>query len=181
MPACRRHNAAIIPGLLSSARRDRRGTAAAVARPILTTLALRQTATGLLARLCRVFLVAAAGVQVGCAFTQPAVSRATARTAFTSMAGSKGRKSGKHKTQSDVGDMSEDALIQAARKGKQFDSSGERVLDRGEYKQFKYCAQCKNIMVWRKAWERSWDDVKFCSDKCRKASKPRPSAPAAAN
>jgi Protein of unknown function (DUF3253)/Uncharacterized protein conserved in bacteria (DUF2256) len=23
-------------------------------------------------------------------------------------------------------------------------------------------------MTWRKAWERSWDEVKYCSDACRK-------------
>ena len=61
-------------------------------------------------------------------------------------------------------------------KGKIFDSSGRKVLDRGEYKEFKWCGQCKNMMVWRKAWERCWDDVKFCSDKCRKLSKARPAA-----
>jgi len=26
-------------------------------------------------------------------------------------------------------------------------------------------------MVWRKAWERSWNEVRFCSDKCRADSK----------
>jgi hypothetical protein len=72
-------------------------------------------------------------------------------------------------------------------------------LDRGEYKEFKYCScvppsnarpclpsclpcsaccantrlrqplmsvcarrHCKRMMVWRKAWERCWDEVKFC-------------------
>ena len=24
-------------------------------------------------------------------------------------------------------------------------------------------------MVWRKRWARSWDEVKFCSEPCRKA------------
>jgi hypothetical protein len=23
-------------------------------------------------------------------------------------------------------------------------------------------------MSWRKAWAKNWDDVKYCSDKCRK-------------
>jgi len=78
-------------------------------------------------------------------------------------------------------------------------SSGRKVLDRGEYKEFKYCScvppsnarpclpsclpcsaccantrlrqplmsvcarrHCKRMMVWRKAWERCWDEVKFC-------------------
>jgi len=45
-------------------------------------------------------------------------------------------------------------------------SSGTKVLDRGEYKEFKYCAHCKKIMVWRKSWERNWNEVKFCRFMC---------------
>lgn len=29
------------------------------------------------------------------------------------------------------------------------------------------CAVCKKPFSWRKKWERVWDEVKFCSDKCR--------------
>ncbi|MFM7459865.1 MAG: DUF2256 domain-containing protein [Burkholderiales bacterium] len=32
-------------------------------------------------------------------------------------------------------------------------------------------------MTWRKAWEKNWESVKYCSDKCRKegaAKKRRP-------
>ena len=32
----------------------------------------------------------------------------------------------------------------------------------------KVCASCGRVMTWRKAWERNWDDVKYCSDACRK-------------
>ena len=32
----------------------------------------------------------------------------------------------------------------------------------------KDCASCGRVMTWRKAWERNWDDVKYCSDACRK-------------
>lgn len=32
----------------------------------------------------------------------------------------------------------------------------------------KTCAVCGRRIEWRKKWERSWDDVKYCSDKCRK-------------
>jgi hypothetical protein len=32
----------------------------------------------------------------------------------------------------------------------------------------KPCQTCGRRIVWRKAWERSWDEVKFCSDACRK-------------
>ncbi|MDB5664999.1 DUF2256 domain-containing protein [Cypionkella sp.] len=33
----------------------------------------------------------------------------------------------------------------------------------------KVCATCGRPMVWRKAWEKVWDQVKYCSDRCRKA------------
>lgn len=32
----------------------------------------------------------------------------------------------------------------------------------------KTCASCGRIMTWRKAWERAWPDMKYCSDACRK-------------
>lgn len=32
----------------------------------------------------------------------------------------------------------------------------------------KPCAVCGREMTWRKAWERSWDEVKYCSDLCRR-------------
>ena len=32
----------------------------------------------------------------------------------------------------------------------------------------KVCASCGRVMTWRKAWQRNWDDVKYCSDACRK-------------
>lgn len=32
----------------------------------------------------------------------------------------------------------------------------------------KPCRQCGRPMVWRKRWDRNWDAVKFCSDRCRK-------------
>ncbi len=30
------------------------------------------------------------------------------------------------------------------------------------------CATCGRTIEWRKKWERDWDNVKFCSDACRK-------------
>jgi hypothetical protein len=33
----------------------------------------------------------------------------------------------------------------------------------------KTCAVCGRTMVWRRAWARSWDEVKFCSERCRRA------------
>ncbi len=32
----------------------------------------------------------------------------------------------------------------------------------------KTCASCGREMAWRKSWERNWDEVKYCSDACRK-------------
>jgi hypothetical protein len=36
----------------------------------------------------------------------------------------------------------------------------------------KTCATCGRTMTWRKAWAKNWDEVKFCSDRCR-AHKPK--------
>ncbi len=32
----------------------------------------------------------------------------------------------------------------------------------------KDCAACGRTIEWRKKWERSWDDVRYCSDACRR-------------
>ena len=32
----------------------------------------------------------------------------------------------------------------------------------------KHCAVCGRTMTWRKKWARSWDEVRYCSDACRK-------------
>jgi hypothetical protein len=52
-----------------------------------------------------------------------------------------------------------------------FNSDKSRVLDRGVWKEFKYCSSCDRIFVNRKAFERNWESVKYCSDACRKRSK----------
>ena len=31
----------------------------------------------------------------------------------------------------------------------------------------KVCASCGLPFIWRKKWERDWDNVKYCSDRCR--------------
>lgn len=33
----------------------------------------------------------------------------------------------------------------------------------------KPCVACGRPMTWRKRWARSWDEVKFCSDACRRS------------
>ncbi len=35
----------------------------------------------------------------------------------------------------------------------------------------KTCAQCGRPFAWRKAWARVWDEVRFCSDRCRADAK----------
>jgi hypothetical protein len=36
----------------------------------------------------------------------------------------------------------------------------------------KVCAACGLPFTWRKKWERDWDAVRYCSDRCRKAGVP---------
>lgn len=31
----------------------------------------------------------------------------------------------------------------------------------------KICPVCNLPFTWRKKWEKNWNDVKYCSDKCR--------------
>ena len=35
----------------------------------------------------------------------------------------------------------------------------------------KTCAGCGLDFAWRKKWERDWDNVKYCSDRCRRSAK----------
>ncbi|MBL9133211.1 MAG: DUF2256 domain-containing protein, partial [Verrucomicrobiaceae bacterium] len=32
----------------------------------------------------------------------------------------------------------------------------------------KICLACGRPFAWRKKWERDWENVKFCSDACRR-------------
>jgi hypothetical protein len=32
----------------------------------------------------------------------------------------------------------------------------------------KICPVCDRPFTWRKKWENCWDDVKYCSDRCRR-------------
>ena len=34
----------------------------------------------------------------------------------------------------------------------------------------KICVTCNRPFSWRKKWERSWDEVRFCSKKCKSNS-----------
>lgn len=31
----------------------------------------------------------------------------------------------------------------------------------------KLCACCQRPFAWRKKWARDWDEVRYCSDRCR--------------
>jgi len=35
----------------------------------------------------------------------------------------------------------------------------------------KICVVCGRTMTWRKSWAKNWDEVKYCSDKCRAHTK----------
>jgi len=33
----------------------------------------------------------------------------------------------------------------------------------------KVCLRCGRAFEWRKKWERDWEQVRYCSEKCRRA------------
>ena len=35
----------------------------------------------------------------------------------------------------------------------------------------KICIQCQRPFTWRKKWERCWDEVKYCSERCKREAK----------
>ncbi len=35
----------------------------------------------------------------------------------------------------------------------------------------KICLQCGRAFAWRKKWEKTWEAVKYCSDRCRQDAK----------
>ncbi|MFN5937404.1 MAG: DUF2256 domain-containing protein [Sphingobacteriales bacterium] len=39
----------------------------------------------------------------------------------------------------------------------------------------KICPICNLPIKWRKKWEKNWDHVKYCSERCRRNTKPNPS------
>ena len=32
----------------------------------------------------------------------------------------------------------------------------------------KICKTCNKPFLWRKKWKKAWDEVKYCSEKCRR-------------
>lgn len=41
----------------------------------------------------------------------------------------------------------------------------------------KVCAYCQRPFAWRKKWERDWDKVRYCSDRCRGQGPGQPASP----
>ncbi|WP_075181739.1 DUF2256 domain-containing protein [Pantoea sp. 1.19] len=39
----------------------------------------------------------------------------------------------------------------------------------------KYCEVCHRPMTWRKKWEKNWEQVRYCSERCRRARSRPPS------
>ena len=37
----------------------------------------------------------------------------------------------------------------------------------------KICEACAKPFAWRKKWARDWEQVRYCSDRCRSAKGPR--------
>ncbi|MFM7627390.1 MAG: DUF2256 domain-containing protein [Gammaproteobacteria bacterium] len=44
---------------------------------------------------------------------------------------------------------------------------------RGAPRPSRTCEHCGRPFEWRKKWERDWDQVKYCSDACRRGRGPR--------
>jgi hypothetical protein len=41
----------------------------------------------------------------------------------------------------------------------------------------KQCACCGLPFTWRKKWERDWEQVKYCSERCRRSGQSASNAP----
>ncbi|MGB0248788.1 MAG: DUF2256 domain-containing protein [Flavobacteriales bacterium] len=41
-------------------------------------------------------------------------------------------------------------------------------MRRSHFPPDKTCVVCQRPFSWRKKWERCWDEVKYCSERCRK-------------
>jgi hypothetical protein len=37
----------------------------------------------------------------------------------------------------------------------------------------KTCEACSRPFAWRKKWEKVWEEVRYCSDRCRAAKAPK--------
>ncbi|MBW4982039.1 DUF2256 domain-containing protein [Mameliella sp. CS4] len=41
----------------------------------------------------------------------------------------------------------------------------------------KACATCGRPFTWRKKWAKVWEEVRYCSDRCRRSRKPTSRGP----
>ncbi|MBL8363336.1 MAG: DUF2256 domain-containing protein [Rubrivivax sp.] len=49
-----------------------------------------------------------------------------------------------------------------------------------QYLPSKPCAACGRPMTWRRAWAKTWEQVRYCSDACRRGKGPARQGPAGA-
>lgn len=49
-------------------------------------------------------------------------------------------------------------------------NSNNKVLKKGDLPS-KICLCCQRPFNWRKKWDRCWDEVKYCSEACKKNNK----------
>jgi hypothetical protein len=55
---------------------------------------------------------------------------------------------------------------------REIDISGRDVTTRVRIKRdlpVKTCPVCQRLFAWRKKWERCWEEVRYCSEKCRRS------------
>lgn len=43
-----------------------------------------------------------------------------------------------------------------------------KMVKKGDLPQ-KICEICKKPFAWRKKWSKNWEEVKYCSERCKKA------------
>lgn len=48
-----------------------------------------------------------------------------------------------------------------------------KMVKKGDLPQ-KTCATCGRPFAWRKKWAEVWDEVKYCSDRCRGEARRKP-------
>ncbi len=65
----------------------------------------------------------------------------------------------------------EDSLLGSIPTG--IDRKGYKVAKQRKKSELpsKVCARCGLPFTWRKKWERDWENVKYCSERCRREAK----------
>ncbi len=53
-----------------------------------------------------------------------------------------------------------------SRGGRDAGKGGGKAVRKGDLPS-KTCLSCGRPFTWRKAWEKTWEEVKYCSDRCR--------------